>query len=84
MARWVHRESVGSLPFEDTEENRALAASVGSTVEELNATPVDDVAADVVFDALSQTGLIGFAEQEQYVHLPAAQLTCAACGVLPM
>ena len=27
--------------------------------------PVDDVAADVVFDALSDTGLIGFAEQEQ-------------------
>lgn len=27
--------------------------------------PVDEVAADVVFDAMSQTGLIGFAEQEE-------------------
>ena len=48
VARWVHRESVGSLPFADDAEGRALAASVGSTVEELNAEPVDELAADVV------------------------------------
>ena len=53
------------MSFEDNEENRALAASVGKTVEEMNAMPVDEVAADVVFDAMSQTGLIGFAEQEE-------------------
>ena len=40
MARWVHRENVGSLPFPDDEAGRALAASVGATVAELNAEPV--------------------------------------------
>ena len=65
VARWVHRENVGTLKFEDTEENRALAASVGATVEELNAEPVEELAADVVFDALSQTGMVGFAEEEE-------------------
>ena len=60
-----HRENVGTLKFEDTEENRALAASVGATVEELNAEPVEELAADVVFDALSQTGMVGFAEEEE-------------------
>ena len=64
MARWVHRENVAKLPFPDDEEGRALAASIGATVAELNAEAVDDLAADVVFDAMSQTGLIGFAEQE--------------------
>ena len=37
VARWVHRENCGSLPFPDDEEGRALAASFGATVEELNA-----------------------------------------------
>ena len=65
VARWVHRENVGLLPFPDDAEGRALAASVGCTVAELNAEPVDELAADVVFDAMSQTGLIGFAEQDE-------------------
>ena len=65
VARWVHRENVGSLPFPDDEAGRALAASVGATVEELNAEPVDEVAADVLFDAIADTGLMGFAEQEE-------------------
>ena len=64
VARWVHRENVASLPFADDEEGRALAASVGATVEELNAEPVDELAADVVFDALSFTGLVGFVEED--------------------
>jgi hypothetical protein len=32
VARWVHNENVGQLPFTD----EALAASIGATVEELN------------------------------------------------
>lgn len=64
VARWVHRENVGSLPFADDEDGRALAASVGATVAELNAEPVDELAADVVFDALSFTGLVGFVDED--------------------
>ena len=60
LPRWVHRETVGSLPFVDDEAGRALAASIGATVAELNAEPVDAVASDVVFDALSMTGMTGF------------------------
>ena len=63
VARWVHRENVGSLPFPDDEAGRALAASVGATVAELNAEAVDEYAADVVFDALSFTGRIGFVDE---------------------
>lgn len=59
VARWVHRENVGQLPFPDDEEGRALAASVGATVEELNAESVDELAADVLFDALADTGMMG-------------------------
>ena len=65
LPRWVHRESVGRLPFADDEAGRALAASVGATVEELNKEPVDDLAADVVFDALSMTGMTGFVNEEE-------------------
>ena len=75
VARWVHRENVGLLPFPDDAEGRALAASVGCTVAELNAEPVDELAADVVFDAMSQTGLIGFAEQDEVDRARASFLT---------
>jgi hypothetical protein len=47
----VHNENVKLLPFED----EALAASVGATVEELNAEQIDPFAAEVVFDALSRS-----------------------------
>ena len=60
----MHREAVSSLPFADDAEGRALAASVGATVAELNAEPVDAIAADVVFDALSMTGMTGFVGAE--------------------
>ena len=63
VARWVHRENVGSLPFPDDAAGRALAASVGATVAELNAEPVDETAADVLFDAISDTGNLS-------AHLP--------------
>ena len=60
VARWVHNENVGQLPFTD----EALAASIGATVEELNQEAVDPLAAQVVFDALagSQAGFVS--EQE--------------------
>ena len=51
VQRWVHSENVGSLPFTD----EALAASVGATVQELNDTPINPIAAEVVFDALCQS-----------------------------
>ena len=56
VQRWVHAENVGSLPF----TSETLAASVGATVEELNAEPVDDLAAQTVFDALcaSKAGFV--------------------------
>ena len=50
VQRWVHNENVGLLPFDP--EAAELAASVGATVEELNAEPVDELAAQIVFDAL--------------------------------
>ena len=75
VARWVHRENVGKLPFPDDEAGRALAASVGATVAELNAEPVEELAADVVFDALSQTGMVGFAEEEEVDRKRASFLT---------
>jgi hypothetical protein len=75
VARWVHRENVGLLPFPDDEEGRVLAASVNATVAELNAEPVNEMAADVLFDAMSQTGLIGFAEQDEVDRARASFLT---------
>ena len=60
VQRWVHNENVGMLPFTDEK----LAASVGATVEELNAEPIDPLAAEVVFDALSGS-MSGLAYQEQ-------------------
>jgi hypothetical protein len=55
VQRWVHAESVGLLPFESEE----LAASVGASAAELDAEPIDPLAAQVVFDALSgsQSGM---------------------------
>ena len=44
VQRWAHGENVAMLPFTDA----ALAASVGATVEELNAEPVDPLAAEIV------------------------------------
>ena len=56
--RWWHNENLekGLLPF----TSEALAASVGKTVEELDAAPPTWEACDVVFDALSrsQSGII--------------------------
>lgn len=60
VARWVHGENVGELPFTDAK----LAASIGATIEELNAEPVDAVAAEVVFDALSGSAA-GFVLEEE-------------------
>ena len=60
VARWVHGDNVGELPFTDAK----LAASIGATVEELNAEPVDPLAADVVFDALSGSAA-GFVLEEE-------------------
>lgn len=77
VARWVHRENVGSLPFPDDAAGRALAASVGATVAELNAEAVEPLAADVVFDALSHTGMVGFADSEDVDRKRASFLTAA-------
>jgi hypothetical protein len=60
VQRWVHADNVGALPFTDT----ALAASVGATVEELQQTPINPRAADVVFDALC-TSKAGFVDAER-------------------
>ena len=59
VARWVHGENVAALPFTDEK----LAASVGATVAELNAEPIDPLAAEVVFDALSGSAA-GFVLEE--------------------
>lgn len=60
VARWVHRENVAKLPFTD----EALAKSIGVSVAELNAEPVDEEAAEVVFDALCGS-MAGFVDEEQ-------------------
>ena len=49
MQRYWMGENVGLLPFTDEK----LAASVGKTAAEMNAMPINPLAADVVFDALS-------------------------------
>ena len=58
MQRWWHNENICKelLPF----TSEALAASVGLTVEELNARAPTWEACDVVFDALSrsQSGIV--------------------------
>jgi len=51
VQRYWHNENIGLLPF----TSQALAASVGCTVEELNETPINPRAADMVFDALSRS-----------------------------
>lgn len=60
VARWVHKENVAKLPFTDA----ALAKSIGVSVAELNAEPVDEEAAEVVFDALCGS-MAGFVDEEQ-------------------
>jgi hypothetical protein len=70
VARWVHEETVSELPFTDA----ALAASVGATVEELNAEPVDPLAAEIVFDALSGSAA-GFVLEEQCDEMRSSFLT---------
>ena len=60
VARWVHNDNVGKLPFTDA----ALAESIGASVEELNAEPVDELAADIVFDALCGS-MAGFVDEDQ-------------------
>ncbi len=56
VQRYWLQTNVPLLPF----TSEALAASVGSSVEEMNARPVSSLACDVVFDALSlsQSGII--------------------------
>lgn len=56
----AHVENVALLPFTD----EAMAASVGATVEELNAEPISPLAAEVVFDALCGS-MSGVAYQER-------------------
>jgi len=51
IQRWWHGENVNLLPF----KSKPLAASIGCTVAELNALPVNPRACDVVFDALSRS-----------------------------
>ena len=48
--RYWHGENVGLLRF----RSEALARSVGATVSELSRRPIEPLAAEVVFDALSQ------------------------------
>ena len=60
VARWVHTDNVALLPFNDAK----LAASVNATVEELNAEPIDPVAAEIVFDALAGS-MAAFATESQ-------------------
>lgn len=57
--RWWHTANVGLLPF----TNEALAASIGTTAASLNAEPVEPLAAEIVFDAISrsQSGITEFA-----------------------
>ncbi|KAL1521705.1 hypothetical protein AB1Y20_021360 [Prymnesium parvum] len=56
VQRYWLGENVGLLPFRDT----SMAESVGSSVEEMNSSPINPLAVDVVFDALStaQSGII--------------------------
>ena len=56
VQRWIHEENVQLLPF----ESEALAASVGATASELDAEPIDPLAAEIVFDALcgSRAGVV--------------------------
>ena len=49
VQRYWMGENVGLLPFTDEK----LAASVGKTAAEIDAMPINPLAADVVFDALS-------------------------------
>lgn len=49
VQRWVLTDNVGALPFTD----EVLARSVGATAAELNAEPLEPLAIDVVFDALT-------------------------------
>lgn len=49
VQRYWMGENVGLLPFTDEK----LAASVGKTAAEMNTMPINPLAADVVFDALS-------------------------------
>ena len=59
VQRYWHAENVGLLPF----TSKPLAASVGCTVAEMNAMPINPRACDVVFDALSRSQS-GITEEE--------------------
>ncbi len=54
--RYWHNANIGSLPF----TSESLASSVGSSVVEMQALPVNPLAADLCFDALarSQSGIV--------------------------
>ena len=51
VQRYWLGQNVGLLPFRAS----AMAKSVGCSASELNALPINPLAVDVVFDALSQS-----------------------------
>lgn len=59
VQRYWHGENVGLLPFTD----KRLAESIGCTVAEMQALPINPRAADIVFDALSRSQS-GITEEE--------------------
>lgn len=59
VQRWLFVQNVQELPFKDN----ALARGLGCTARELNQEPVNPLAAEIVFDALSG-GKGGFAAKE--------------------
>jgi hypothetical protein len=63
VQRWIHAENVGLLPFTCD----ALAASVRSDAASMDAEPIDPLAAEIVFDALSgsQSGIVTTAQCDE-------------------
>ena len=51
VQRYILSENIGLLSF----KNQAMAASIGCTVRELQAEPIDPLAVDIVFDALARS-----------------------------
>ena len=56
VQRYWHEQNVGLLPFTD----ESMARSIGKTASELNELPINPLACDIVFDALSrsQSGIL--------------------------
>jgi hypothetical protein len=51
VQRYIFQENIGLLPF----KNQAMAASIGATVREMTAEPINPLAVKIVFDALAQS-----------------------------